>query len=108
MAFSPSTSTLLLVVWYAVTAVVCVGVGRAKSPSRLRQLGLVLAVVTAVTALYGASTYFETGARITAYLVTAAFLLGIAYWYRRPGTSDDDASGKPSRVADVSRSESMM
>lgn len=85
MAFSASTSTLLLVAYFAITAVACVAVGRARRKPRIRQTGLALGVAAAVTAFYGASTYFDFGARILAYLVTSAFLLGIAYWYRRPG-----------------------
>ena len=87
MAFSPSTSTLLLVTYFAATAVACVAAGRARHSARLRQLGLGLAVVAAVTAVYGASTYFGIAARLAAYLVTSVFLLGIAYWYRRPGAT---------------------
>jgi hypothetical protein len=85
MAFSPSTSTLLLVTYFAATAVACVAAGRARRAARLRQVGLALALIAASTAFYGASSYFDFGARILAYLVTSAFLLGIAYWYRRPG-----------------------
>ena len=85
MAFSPSASTLLLVTYFVSVGVACVAVGRAKRSARLRQTGLALALVGAATAVYGASTYFDIGARILAYLVTSAFLLGIAYWYRRPG-----------------------
>ena len=87
MAYSPSTSTLLLVTYFAATAVGCVAVGRARRAARLRQAGLALGLVAAGTAVYGASTYFDFAARIAAYLVTSAFLLGIAYWYRRPGAS---------------------
>jgi len=87
MAYSPSTSTLLLVAYFAATAVACVAVGRARRAARVRQAGLALGLAAAATSVYGASTYFGIGARIAAYLVTSAFLLGIAYWYRRPGTA---------------------
>jgi len=87
MAYSPSTSTLLLVTYFAGTAVACVAAGRARHAPRLRQTGLGLGLVAAGTAVYGANTYFDFAARIAAYLVTSAFLLGIAYWYRRPGAS---------------------
>lgn len=87
MAYSPSTSMLLLVTYYAATAVTCVAAGRARHAARLRRAGLALGLVAAGTAVYGANTYFDFGARIAAYLVTSAFLLGIAYWYRRPGAS---------------------
>lgn len=87
MAFSASASMLLLVTYFAATAVGCVAAGRARRAPRVRQLGLGLALVSAATAVYGASTYFDFAARIAAYLVTSAFLLGIAYWYRRPGAT---------------------
>ncbi|HVX39434.1 MAG TPA: DUF2339 domain-containing protein [Gemmatimonadaceae bacterium] len=86
MAYSASTSTLLLVAYFAATAVACVAAGRARRKPRVRQIGLLLGVAAAVTAFYGASSYFDFAARIVAYLVTSAFLLGIAYWYRRPGS----------------------
>ncbi len=82
-AFSRSTSTLLLVIYFAATAVAAVAVGHIRRSPELRQLGLALALLAAATAVYGATTYFDVGARVLAYLVTSAFLLGIAYWYRR-------------------------
>ena len=82
-AFSRSTSTLLLVIYFAATAVSAVAVGHLRRSPELRQLGLALALLAAATAVYGATTYFDVGARVLAYLVTSAFLLGIAYWYRR-------------------------
>jgi len=85
LAYSPTASTLLLVTYFAATGVGCVAVGRSRSSSRLRQVGLASAVLAAATAVYGAHAYFDFGARIVAYLVISAFLLGIAYWYRRPG-----------------------
>jgi hypothetical protein len=88
MAYSASTSTLLLVTYFAAMAVGCVGVGRARNSARLRQVGLGLALVATGTAFYGATTYFDIAARIMAYLVTSAFLLGIAYWYRQTGTAE--------------------
>jgi hypothetical protein len=87
MAVSPSTSMLLLVTYFAATAVACVAAGRARRAPKVRQTGLALGLVAAGTAVYGANTYFDFAARIAAYLVTSAFLLGIAYWYRRPGAS---------------------
>jgi hypothetical protein len=90
-AYSATASTLLLVTYFAATGVACVAVGRSRRSSRLRQLGLGLAVVSAATAVYGAHAYFDFGARIVAYLVISAFLLGIAYWYRQPGPSPSPA-----------------
>jgi hypothetical protein len=91
MAYSASTSTLLLVTYFATTAVASVAAGRMRNAPRVRQIGLALAVVAAGTAVYGASTYFDSGTRIVAYLVTSAFLLGIAFWYRRPGAATAEA-----------------
>jgi hypothetical protein len=90
-AYSASASTLLLVTYFAAVAVACVAAGRARRSARLRQLGLALAVIAAATAVYGAHAYFDFGARIVAYLVTSAFLLGIAYWYRRRGPAPNPA-----------------
>ncbi|HEY4131168.1 MAG TPA: DUF2339 domain-containing protein, partial [Gemmatimonadaceae bacterium] len=55
MAYSASTSTLLLVTYFAVTGVACVGAGRARRSARLRQTGLCLALLAAGTAFYGAT-----------------------------------------------------
>src|SRR5207248_10025210 len=55
MAYSASASTLLLVTYFAVTAVGCVAAGRARHSARLRQVGLCLALVATGTAVYGAS-----------------------------------------------------
>ena len=87
MAYSASMSTLLLVTYFAATAVGSVAVGRMRHSALLRRIGLGLAVAAAATSAYGAGTYFDIGIRIVAYLVTSAFLLGIAYWYRRPGAA---------------------
>ena len=92
-AASPSTSTLLLVTWYAATGVGCVGFGRARGAPRLRHLGLVLGVIAALLALKAAWGLPSTGARIGAYLVVSAFLLGIAWWYRQPGPSPASPPG---------------
>jgi hypothetical protein len=95
MAYSASTSTLLLVTYFATTAVASVAAGRMRNEPRVRQVGLALAIAAAATAVYGASTYFNSGIRIVAYLVTSAFLLGIAYWYRQPGTSTTTGASHP-------------
>jgi hypothetical protein len=92
MAFSRSTSTLLLVVYFAATAVAGVAIGHTRQSAGTRKVGLALALLAAATAVYGATSYFEVGVRVLAYLVTSAFLLGIAYWYRRPGQMQN-ASG---------------
>ena len=91
-AVSPSTSTLLLVSWYASTGVACVGFGRARAAPRLRHVGLGLGVVAALLALKAAWGMPSTGARIASYLVVSVFLLGIAWWYRRPGPAPESAA----------------
>ena len=92
-AYSRSTSTLLLVIYFAATAIAAVAVGHLRASPRIRQLGLALALLAAITAVVGATNYFDIGARVLAYLVTSAFLLGIAYWYRRPGASASAETG---------------
>ena len=84
-AFNPTAAMLLRVTYYAVTAVAAVGVGRARHIALLRHVGLGLAIVAAGAALYGARDLDAIGARIGAALVAAAFLMAIAYWYRRRG-----------------------
>jgi hypothetical protein len=85
-AFNPTIATLLRVTYYAATSVGAVGIGRARQIAVLRHIGLALAVLAAGTALYGARKLDAIGARIGADLVAAVFLLGIAYWYRKPGS----------------------
>jgi len=75
------------VVYFATTAIAAVGVGHVRRLAEVRQIGLALALLAAATAVYGATSYFDVGARVLAYLVTSAFLLGIAYWYRRRGVA---------------------
>jgi uncharacterized membrane protein YhaH (DUF805 family) len=88
MAFSKSTSTLLLVVYFAACAVFGVALGHRRQSAAVRKTGLALALLAAATAVYGTTSFFVVGLRVLAYLVISAFLLGIAYWYRRPGTNE--------------------
>jgi hypothetical protein len=83
-AISPSTSSLLLIGYYAATSVAFVGWGRARRSARLRRIGLGLGVIAALLAVRGAWNLPSAGARIVAYLVVSIFLLGIAWWYRQP------------------------
>jgi hypothetical protein len=84
-AVNRSAATLLIVTYYAASSVACVGLGRARAAPKLRHLGLGLGVVAALLALKAAWSFNSTATRIGAYLVVSAFLLGIAWWYRRPG-----------------------
>jgi hypothetical protein len=98
-AVSPSVSTLLLVTWYAATGVASVGLGRHKRIPRLRHIGLGLAAIAAALAMRAAWGLSATGARIGAYLVVSAFLLGIAWWYRRSGPAPDSSTAAPESAA---------
>ncbi|HEV8216167.1 MAG TPA: hypothetical protein VGP95_10045, partial [Gemmatimonadaceae bacterium] len=93
MAFSKSTSTLLLVVYFAACAVFGVAFGHRRQSGGVRKTGLALALLSAATAVYGATSFFVVGMRVLAYLVISAFLLGIAYWYRRPGSMERPPTG---------------
>lgn len=84
-AVRPAVATLLLVSWYAVGSVAAVGAGRSLGIPRLRHVGLCLGVVAALLALKAAWALDNPAARIGAYLVVSVFLLGIAWWYRKPG-----------------------
>lgn len=84
-AVNSTVSTLLRVSYYAATSVAAVWVGRARRQPILRHSGLGLAIAAAGTALYSASSLASVGARIAADLVSAGFLMAIAFWYRKPG-----------------------
>jgi Predicted membrane protein (DUF2339) len=96
-AFDRSTSTVLVVVYFAVTGVAAVAAGRARGRALVRQIGLGLALAAAATAFFGASNHLGVGSRILAYLATSVFLLGIAYWYRRPGVGAAATESDPPR-----------
>jgi uncharacterized membrane protein YbaN (DUF454 family) len=90
-AISPSTSSLLLIGYYAITSVAFVAWGRAWRSPRLRRVGLGLGIVAAGLAVRGAWQLPSAGARILAYLIVSGFLLGIAWWYRQP---DEDLAAQ--------------
>jgi hypothetical protein len=96
-AFSRRVAILLLVTYYAVTSVAAVAAGRAQRIALLRHVGLALAVLAAATALYGAHRLDAIAIRIAADLVAAAFLLAIAWWYRRPGGLRPESRAEASR-----------
>lgn len=104
-AFSATTSTVLRISYYAATSALAVGIGRARKLSVVRHVGLLLALVAAGTALRQAHGLASVGARVAAYLVVSAFLMGIAYWYRAgapsladAATPDDSAGGAPAEA----------
>jgi hypothetical protein len=93
-AIAPNVAILLLVSWYAIGSVAAVGAGRSLAIARLRHAGLCLGVVAALLALKVAWRLDNTAARIGSYMVVSSFLLGIAWWYRKPG-----AEGPPEAVS---------
>ncbi|HEX8725711.1 MAG TPA: hypothetical protein VF737_10015, partial [Gemmatimonadaceae bacterium] len=86
-AWSPSVATFAVVSLEAGTAVALVWAGRRRDVRVMRHAGLLLAVVAAVRALTAVSAVASVSMRIASYLVVSAFLLGIAYWYRRRGAA---------------------
>lgn len=85
-AFNETAATLLRLAYYATSAVAGVGIGRSRQIAGLRHVGLALALLAAGTAFYGARGLDAVAARIAAHILSAVFLLAIAYWYRRPGS----------------------
>ncbi len=80
-AISPDVSRFLLVAWYAVSGVGAIFIGRARGLPMLRQVGLALALFAALTAITQ-SSLLAIGWRVASYLLTGAFLLGVAWSYR--------------------------
>lgn len=100
-AVSPTVSTLLIISYYAATAVALVGAGRRYANASLRHLGLLMALVAAGAAARGAAKLEVVWAQIAGYLVASAFLLGLAWWYRRRAgeLSTDTTAGTATTVA---------
>jgi hypothetical protein len=88
---SIDVSTFLLVAYYAVTGILAIGVGRWRAIPLLRQLGLALSVLAALKAMAETSS-LSIGWRVGGYLLSGAFLLGVAYWYRGTGGAPREAS----------------
>lgn len=83
-AWSTSIGAFLLAAYYAIAGVAAIFVGRNRGISLLRQLGLALCVVAALTTILESSTR-EIGWKVASYILVGAFLLGVAYWYRVTG-----------------------
>jgi hypothetical protein len=96
-AWAYAVSTLALVSYEAAVAVILVGLGRARDVRRMRQAGLLLAVIAAVRALVAVDGVRSVSLRIASYLVASVFLLGIAYWYRRRGADPAPGEAEPAR-----------
>ena len=80
-AVSPDVSAFLVVAWYAVSGVASIFLGHARGLPVLRQLGLGLSVLAALTTIAQASG-LAIGWRVGSYLLAGVFLLGVAYSYR--------------------------
>ncbi|MEO7964327.1 MAG: DUF2339 domain-containing protein [Gemmatimonadaceae bacterium] len=94
-AISNDVSTFLLVGYYALSGVVAIGVGRWRAIPVLRQVGLGLSVLAAIKAI-AESSGLSIGWRVGGYMMAGLFLLGVAYWYRASGRTDDVTSAIPS------------
>lgn len=84
-AWSASISAFLLAAYYAVGGVAAIFVGRSRGIPLLRQLGLALCVIAALTTILESSAR-EIGWKVASYILVGAFLLGVAYWYRVTGS----------------------
>lgn len=82
---APSAVTLGLIVYYAALGTAGVLLGRRRDNRALRRAGLALAVLAAWDALVASRQVSAIGARIGITLCVTAFLLAIAYAYRRRG-----------------------
>lgn len=81
-AVSADASIFLLIVYYATCGVMVLWRGRAVGSQPLRQTGLALSLLAALTALAGASGVQQIALRVGSYLAVGGFLLGVAWWYR--------------------------
>jgi hypothetical protein len=84
-AWSPAIATFALVAYYALVGVVTIGVGRLRGSATARKVGLALAVLAGLKAVVQAASITAIGLRVGSYLLVGAFLLGVAWWYRKGG-----------------------
>jgi hypothetical protein len=88
LAFDRDSATFLLVFYLAACGVAAIGVGRSRRVEVLRQLGLSVAVGSALYAIVSVSAVQHIGLRVGSYLAVGAFLLGVAWWYRAEAPSE--------------------
>jgi len=98
-AVSPALATFLLVAYYALVGVVTIGVGRARGSAGARRVGLALAVLAGLKAIVQVSGIDAIGLRVGSYLLVGAFLLGVAWWYRKG--AGDPQGDDPAEREDV-------
>ena len=84
-AFSPDLSVFLLIIYYAGCGVAAIFVGRQRSESDLRRVGLALSIFAALKAVAQGYELDTVGLRVGSFLLVGAFLLAVAYWYRAAG-----------------------
>ena len=90
-AVSPDVSAFLVIAWYAVSGVASIFLGRARTLPVLRQVGLGLSVLAALTTITQASS-LAIGWRVGSYLLAGVFLLGVAWSYRVTRAAAPDAT----------------
>ena len=93
-AFNRDASSFLLIFYYAACGVGLIGLGRKRSESALRHVGLVLALVAAAMAFFRAVGIDNVALRVGSYLAAGGFLLGVAWLYRTgaDGSSNAESS----------------
>jgi uncharacterized membrane protein len=79
-AYSRDVANFLLIAYYAVTGVVAIAIGRARSIGALRKCGLALAVYADLKAIFTAVQISAIGLRVGSYLLSGFFLLAVGYW----------------------------
>ena len=90
-AWSRDASTFALILYYAVTGVAAIFVGRARGIVSARRAGLALAIFGALKAVVEASDLTSVALKVGSYLLVGAFLLAVAYWYRAPSAPPSES-----------------
>jgi hypothetical protein len=82
-AISPDVSAFLLVAYFAGTGLAVLSAGTRRARPRLRQVGLGLALIAGLKALFEAGERRSILAKLGIYLIAGAYLLIVAYVYRK-------------------------
>jgi hypothetical protein len=96
-AFNRQMATFLVILYLAACGVAAIVLGRARALPAARHIGLALAILAGLRALWQAGG-LAFGLRLTTYLVVGAFLLGVAYLYRATSEPTSTPPAEP-RVA---------
>jgi hypothetical protein len=91
-AFSPDAAVLALIVYYALSGVSLVYVGRLWESLNVRLAGLALSIYASLKAILEASQ-LDTGFRVGGFLLSGLFLLAVAYWYQKSTATDAGTTG---------------